>query len=141
MRPDVAAAFDRMSAAAARDGVALTVNSGFRSDAEQAMLFAQNPDPQMVAPPGHSLHRCATELDLGPPSAYAWLAANATRFGFVRRYSWEPWHYGFSAGHHLDLRLHTVKRTISLAKPRRSARSSVPGSCDVGHARGRPCLR
>jgi hypothetical protein len=98
MRPDVAAAFDRMAADAARAGLSLVVNSGFRSDAEQAALFAAHPDPRWVAPPGHSLHRCATELDLGPPSAYGWLAANAHRFGFVQRYSWEAWHYGFDAG-------------------------------------------
>ncbi len=95
MRPDVAAAFDRMAAAASRAGISLLVNSAFRSDAEQAQLFAANPDPQWVAPPGHSLHRCATELDLGPGSAYGWLAANARRFGFVQRYSWEPWHFGY----------------------------------------------
>lgn len=95
MRPDVAAAFDRMAAAARVDGVALLVVSGFRSDAEQATLFAAHPDPRWVAPPGHSLHRCATELDLGPEAAYAWLAGNAGRFGFVQRYSWEAWHYGF----------------------------------------------
>jgi len=96
MRPDVAAAFDRMAAAAARDGLALVVNSGFRSDAEQAALFAAHPDPTWVAPPGRSLHRCATELDLGPETAYGWLAANATRYGFVQRYSWEAWHYGYA---------------------------------------------
>jgi hypothetical protein len=95
MRPDVAAAFDRMAAAARGAGISLLVVSGFRSDAEQAALFAAHPDPQWVAPPGHSLHRCATELDLGPSSAYSWLAGNATRFGFVQRYSWEAWHYGF----------------------------------------------
>ncbi|HET9185762.1 MAG TPA: transglycosylase SLT domain-containing protein [Solirubrobacterales bacterium] len=98
MRPDVAAAYDRMAAAARGAGVVLLVVSGFRSDAEQAALFAAHPDPTWVAPPGHSLHRCATELDLGPDSAYAWLAANAGRFGFLQRYSWEPWHYGFQAG-------------------------------------------
>lgn len=98
MRPDVAAAFDRMAVVAARAGLTLIVNSGFRSDAEQAALFAAHPDPRWVAPPGHSLHRCATELDLGPESAYGWLAANASRFGFVQRYSWEAWHYGFAAG-------------------------------------------
>ena len=98
MRPDVAAAFDRMAAAAAGAGIALVVNSGFRSDAEQAALFAAHPDPRWVAPPGQSLHRCATELDLGPETAYGWLAANASRFGFVQRYSWEAWHYGFDAG-------------------------------------------
>jgi Transglycosylase SLT domain/D-alanyl-D-alanine carboxypeptidase len=95
MRPDVAAAFDRMAAAASHAGLTLVVNSGFRSDAEQAALFAAHPDPTWVAPPGHSLHRCATELDLGPESAYGWLAANASKFGFVQRYSWEEWHYGY----------------------------------------------
>jgi hypothetical protein len=98
MRPDVAAAFDRMAVAARGAGISLLVVSGFRSDAEQAALFAAHPDPTWVAPPGHSLHRCATELDLGPESAYSWLAANASRFGFVQRYSWEAWHYGFDAG-------------------------------------------
>lgn len=98
MRPDVAASYDRMAAAAQGDGLVLVVVSGFRSDAEQAELFAAHPDPTWVAPPGQSLHRCATELDLGPSSAYGWLAANAGRFGFVQRYSWEAWHFGFQAG-------------------------------------------
>jgi Transglycosylase SLT domain/D-alanyl-D-alanine carboxypeptidase len=98
MRPDVAAAFDRLAAAAQRAGHALLVNSAYRSDEEQAALFAANPDPRWVAPPGTSLHRCATELDLGPSSAYGWLAAEARRFGFLRRYSWEPWHFGYVRG-------------------------------------------
>ena len=97
MRPDVALAFDRMAAAARREaGLHLIVTSGYRSDAEQARLFAAHPDPKWVAPPGQSLHRFGTELDLGPPAAYAWLAANAERFGFIKRYSWEPWHFGYT---------------------------------------------
>jgi len=97
LRPDVAAAFDRMAAAARGDGLALSITSAFRSDAEQARLFAANPDPKWVAPPGTSLHRYGTELDLGPPTAYGWLAANARRFGFIQRYAWEDWHYGFGS--------------------------------------------
>jgi hypothetical protein len=89
IRPDVALAFDRMERAARAAGIHLIVVSGFRSDAEQAVLFARHPDPRWVAPPGKSLHRLATELDLGPRSAYGWLAANAGRFGFAKRYSWE----------------------------------------------------
>jgi hypothetical protein len=92
MRPDVALAFDRMASAARGDGVHLIIASGFRSDAEQAVLWARRPDPRWVAPPGKSLHRYATELDIGPPSAYGWLAANAPRFRFILRYDWEPWH-------------------------------------------------
>jgi soluble lytic murein transglycosylase-like protein len=30
--------------------------------------------------------------------AYAWLARNGTRFGFLQRYSWEPWHWGYLPG-------------------------------------------
>jgi transglycosylase-like protein with SLT domain/D-alanyl-D-alanine carboxypeptidase-like protein/putative Flp pilus-assembly TadE/G-like protein len=96
MRPDVARAFDRMEAAARADGVRLIVTSGYRSDAEQAKLYAQHPDPKWVAPAGKSLHRWGTELDLGPRGAYRWLARNAERFHFVQRYSWEPWHYGYT---------------------------------------------
>ena len=97
--PAVATAFDRMDAAARRDGVDLVVNSGFRSDAEQAVLFRRHPDPKWVAPPGRSRHRNATELDLGGSGgAWTWLSAHAHDFGFVQRYSWEPWHYGYLPG-------------------------------------------
>jgi hypothetical protein len=100
MRPDVALAFDRMAAAARREaGIYLLITSGYRSDAEQALLFTANLDPKWVAPPGESLHRYGTELDLGPATAYAWLAANGERFGFIKRYSWEAWHYELSLAH------------------------------------------
>jgi hypothetical protein len=75
---------------------AVETRNSIRSDAEQAALFAAHPDAKWVAPPRESLHRYATELDLGPPAAYGWLAATAARFGFVMRYSWvqcrvTPW--------------------------------------------------
>jgi Putative Flp pilus-assembly TadE/G-like/D-alanyl-D-alanine carboxypeptidase len=48
MRPDVAVAFDQMAAAARREaGLFLSINSGFRSDAEQAALFAAKPMPHL----------------------------------------------------------------------------------------------
>ena len=53
MRPDVARAFDRMAAAAAADGVALLITSAFRSDAEQAVLFARAPGPEVGRAAGH----------------------------------------------------------------------------------------
>jgi hypothetical protein len=97
MRPDVALAFDRMAAAARREaGLYLSITSAYRSDAEQAVLWARNPDPKWVAPPGRSLHRYGTEFDLGPPAAYDWLGANSERFGFIRRYPHEPWHFGYA---------------------------------------------
>ena len=118
MRPDTALAFDRMAAAARRGGLALSVVSGYRSNAEQARLFAEHPDPKWVAPPGQSLHRLGTELDLGPPAAYGWLAANGKQFGFVQRYSWEPWHYGLQGN--------PGSASVGFAPPGAGAASSVP---------------
>ena len=119
MRPDVALAFDRMEAAARGAGLVLTVTSAFRSDAEQAVLFARHPDPKWVARPGRSLHRLGTELDLGPRAAWGWLRANSERFGFKRRYSWEPWHFGLvrSPG----------TRSVGLRPARGDGRSALPG--------------
>ncbi len=99
--PAVAAAFDLMDAAARSEGIDLVVTSGFRSDAEQAVLFARHPDPRWVAPPGRSRHRDATELDLNMVAggaAHAWLAAHGGAFGFLQRYDWEPWHWGYLPG-------------------------------------------
>ena len=118
MRPDTALAFDRMAAAARRSGIGLTVTSGYRSNAEQAQLFAAHPDPKWVAPPGQSLHRLGTELDLGPPAAYNWLASNAKRFGFVQRYPWEPWHYGLISN--------PGSASVGFAPPGAGAASAVP---------------
>jgi hypothetical protein len=48
MRPDVAAAFDRMAAAARREaGLSPSISSGFRSDAEQAVLWNAKPIPHL----------------------------------------------------------------------------------------------
>jgi hypothetical protein len=50
MRPDVALAFDRMAGAARHEaGLFLGVTSGFRSDAEQARLFAAQPTPHLFS--------------------------------------------------------------------------------------------
>jgi hypothetical protein len=49
MRPDVALALDRMAAAAHEEaGLFLSVTSGFRSDGEQAILFAAQPVPCLL---------------------------------------------------------------------------------------------
>jgi Transglycosylase SLT domain/D-alanyl-D-alanine carboxypeptidase len=122
MRPDVALAFDRMDHAARKAGVDLVITSAYRSDAQQAELFRRHPDPKWVAPPGQSLHRFGTELDLGPTTAYAWLAANALRFHFIERYPWEPWHYGY-----------TLNPRSTPRPPGRADRALEPGAMASGH--------
>jgi D-alanyl-D-alanine carboxypeptidase len=49
MRPDVAAAIDRMAAAARGEaGLSLSISSGFRSEAEQAVPWNAKPKPYLV---------------------------------------------------------------------------------------------
>ncbi|MCW2923568.1 MAG: family metallopeptidase [Thermoleophilia bacterium] len=99
--PRVGAAYRVMQADARRDGVTISATSGFRTYAEQAILYAQL-GPAIAAPPGVSRHHDATEFDLkvGPAgsSVHRWLTAHGPAHGFVQRYSWEPWHWGFVAG-------------------------------------------
>jgi soluble lytic murein transglycosylase-like protein len=128
MRPDTAAAFDRLAAAARKAGIVLSISSAFRSDAEQARLFAAHPDPKWVARPGQSLHRNGTELDLGPPAAYGWLAQNASRFGFVKRYSWEPWHFGLAAASP------NAAASAARARPTRGSTASESGGGESAEA-------
>ena len=72
MRPDVAQAFDRMERAARADGVALLITSAYPVRRRAGRAVAPPPGPAAGSRrPGESLHRYATELDLGPPAAYA----------------------------------------------------------------------
>lgn len=72
------------------------INSGFRSDALQAKLYAQakidHPqDPGMwVAPPGQSNHNRGLAADLGGDIGYAHQIA--AQLGLTFPMSWEPWH-------------------------------------------------
>jgi LAS superfamily LD-carboxypeptidase LdcB len=90
-------AFLKMQAAAAAAGVRLSVNSGFRTQAEQTRLYdcyrtgACN-NGNVAARPGYSNHQNGLALDL---STSTWLSRNASRFGFVGTVSREPWHYEY----------------------------------------------
>jgi len=61
--PAVGREYLDMQRAAAVSGVRLYAVSGFRTFAEQAVLYAQL-GPGIAAPPGKSLHHAATEFDL-----------------------------------------------------------------------------
>jgi D-alanyl-D-alanine carboxypeptidase len=92
-------------AAAARDGVTLRPNSGYRSYAEQKRTFRRlAASPGLAARPGHSEHQLGTTVDIDGDRG--WLADNAWRFGFVLSYPderspeltcypSEPWHYRY----------------------------------------------
>ncbi len=121
LSPKAAAAWKRLHAAAARDGIALLPISAFRSISRQAQIIraklarGQPLDAilRLVAAPGHSEHHTGRALDLGTPghaeldrsfartAAFRWLIRQAGDFGFRLSYpranprgiAYEPWHW------------------------------------------------
>ena len=113
LRPDVAEAFKAMAQQAGNEGVRLQVGSGFRSVAEQAVLYAQYARrffaPPRVAKPGTSNHGKGIAVDVadgqgrtityGSPE-FHWLTAYAAAYGFgwtEGRTVDEPWHWVYEA--------------------------------------------
>lgn len=106
MEVSTGAAYLRMKAAAARDGVTLRASSGFRSMAEQEQLYQEHLSgsrPTPVARPGYSNHQSGIAIDIhvGGNSRsspeYQWLEQHAAEFGFVNTgasfSSPEWWHW------------------------------------------------
>ncbi|MPZ85424.1 MAG: D-alanyl-D-alanine carboxypeptidase [Actinophytocola sp.] len=108
LRCDAAAAFGALTSAyAATFGRGACVTDSYRTFAEQVSLYGTK--PALAAVPGISNHGWAMALDLcgGAQSfasaEYAWLAANAPRFGWSNPL-WarpghgreEPWHWEFT---------------------------------------------
>ncbi|MGN7147794.1 M15 family metallopeptidase [Arthrobacter sp. SAFR-179] len=117
-----AAAAEAMFAAAAQDGVAMVLASGYRSYSTQVTTYngyvaarGQADADTASARPGHSEHQTGWAFDIADGGgacsfqpcfadqpAASWAKANGHRFGFVVRYPWmlhpitgyyyEPWH-------------------------------------------------
>jgi hypothetical protein len=89
--------FLKMQKAADAAGVSLSINSGFRTMAEQKHLYdcyktKRCNNGNLAAKPGYSNHQSGYALDLTTSS---WLARNASRFGFRRTVPSEAWHYEY----------------------------------------------
>ncbi|MBI2375418.1 MAG: D-alanyl-D-alanine carboxypeptidase family protein [Deltaproteobacteria bacterium] len=102
---NTANAFSRMRDAAARAGVQIRINSGFRTNEEQTRLYScythcNCNGCNLAARPGYSNHQSGTALDLNTSRSgvLSWLNRNGSRYGFSRTVSSEPWHWEYSGG-------------------------------------------
>ena len=114
LQTEAAEAFLSMQAAAAKDGVDVRMQSGYRSVSYQKKLYdnktqyyrdkglseaaAREKAAAIVNPPGCSEHNCGLAADLNSPEhttldtgfaetrAYEWLTAYAAEYGFILRY-------------------------------------------------------
>ena len=112
-------AFNKMLEAAKKDGITLSIQSGFRSYDLQSKIYnrhvttySQEEADTYSARPGHSEHQTGTAMDLNwvdealeDRADGKWLFANAYKYGFTLRYPkgkdnetgymYEPWHYRY----------------------------------------------
>lgn len=123
LRRESARAYERMVAAAKKDGIKLEVVSAYRSYEKQREIYLRKIkrsgwNQTTVAKPGHSEHQLGTVVDLtdgnastllrasfGQSRAGRWLLQRAPDFGFAisytsanrhkTGYSPEPWHYRY----------------------------------------------
>ena len=98
------------------------------------MLFAAPPRPEVGRAAGHVAAPPRHRARPRPAGAYGWLAANATRFHFVQRYSWEPWHFGFTLQRRHARRSGSAPRATASARAR-CRRSCPPRFAPRAHAR------
>lgn len=101
LNPRLLAALRRAANEANRYGIALEVDSGWRSRAYQQQLFDQaiaehgsaDAAARWVARPGTSVHEAGDAVDIGGGDATAWLSRNGAAYGLCRMYGNEPWHF------------------------------------------------
>jgi hypothetical protein len=103
--PALRAALRRAATDAAASGIALYVDSGWRSRAYQERLlleavakYGSETAARWVATPGTSSHVSGDAVDLGRSNATAWLSQHGAGYGLCQIYANEPWHYELRPG-------------------------------------------
>ena len=99
--PRLEKAYERARRDAARQGVAMSIRSGFRTTERQEAMFAcairlygtREAARRWVAPPEESYHVKGRALDIQPRSAAAWLEQRQERYGLCRTFANEWWHF------------------------------------------------
>jgi len=98
-----AVAFRAMARAAEKAGIDLRVRSGFRNHAKQQKLYKayRKGEGNLAAVPGFSNHESGRALDIYITNykVYEWLQNHASKYGFHRTVSGEPWHWEYLGGY------------------------------------------
>jgi zinc D-Ala-D-Ala carboxypeptidase len=99
--PDLLDALRHAARDAARDGVEMFINSGWRSPGYQERLLrkalstygSEEKAARWVATADTSSHVSGHAVDIGPSRARAWLSKHGAKYRLCRIYRNEPWHY------------------------------------------------
>lgn len=93
--------FSEATADAAREGVTLTLTSGWRSAQLQQRLVddavtkygSLEEARRWVLPPEASAHVAGLAIDVGPTAGALWLGERSEQYGLCRTYANEVWHF------------------------------------------------
>jgi D-alanyl-D-alanine carboxypeptidase len=99
--PDLLRALRHAAKDAAREGVKIRINSGWRSPEYQERLHLQavwkyrskEKAARWVATADTSSHVSGHAVDIGPSRATAWLSRHGAEYRLCQVYRNEPWHY------------------------------------------------
>jgi LAS superfamily LD-carboxypeptidase LdcB len=99
--PRLRGALRQAATDAAKDGIEIVVNSGWRSREYQKQLLrdavakygSEKEAVRWVATPDTSSHVSGYAVDIGPSRATVWLSKRGADYGLCRIYKNEPWHY------------------------------------------------
>jgi D-alanyl-D-alanine carboxypeptidase len=99
--PDLLRALRQAAKDAAREGVKIHINSGWRSPEYQERLHLQavwkyrskEKAARWVATADTSSHVSGHAVDIGPSRATAWLSRHGAEYRLCQVYRNEPWHY------------------------------------------------
>jgi LAS superfamily LD-carboxypeptidase LdcB len=101
---DLLHAVQRAWTDAARDGVDMVINSGWRSERYQQGLLddavvrygSKAEARKWVDTPKQSTHVTGNAVDIGPADADSWLSQHGNEYGLCQIYANEMWHYEFA---------------------------------------------
>ena len=99
--PRLLEALQRAATDAAADGVAIQINSGWRSAGYQEQLLreavaeygSEEEAARWVGTADTSAHVTGDAVDIGPFDAMAWLSEHGADYGLCQIYRNESWHY------------------------------------------------
>jgi zinc D-Ala-D-Ala carboxypeptidase len=101
LAPALLSALRSAATDAARDGIEVHLNSGWRSKKYQEQLLEEAVSKygskavaaRWVATPETSAHVQGEAVDVGPSAAARWLSEHGDEYGLCQIYGNEPWHY------------------------------------------------
>ena len=138
LNPDFSSRIAKLQADAKAAGIDTNIISGYRSNEQQAQLYAnyQNGTGGIAAPPGKSYHNSGNAVDMyaTTPAGQKWLIANAPKYGIYPGANFgDPGHFQIAGNNPTGD--HTGDATVASAKatgPANGATSPVKAGAVQG---------